>query len=354
MEFKIDNKFVGDGHPVFIIAEAGVNHNGSLDIGKALIDVAADSGADAVKFQTFKASELNTKKAPKSSYHIETTGSDSRGSWYDLLKTQEMSYSMHEGLIEHCNKRDIIFMSTPYGHESVDILIKLRVPAIKIASTDTNNIPFLKYVAEKKLPIILSSAMCNMKEVIDAVNTIKEYDNNKIAMLQCTGNYPAQLEDSNLLVLKSYEEKLNCIIGLSDHTLENINPIAATAMGAKIYEKHFTLDKNMDGPDHRMSLSPNGLVELVKSIRLTELTLGKSEKRVLKSEEENRIKLRKSIVSTCNIRKGQKIEKKMVAIKRPGTGIEPKKIEKVIGKKATENIKVDTILSEDMIEYKKY
>ena len=345
MEFKIQNKMVGDGHPVFFIAEAGVNHNGSVELGKKLIDIAVDAGADAVKFQTFTADELNTKTAPKSTYHIETTGIDSDQSWFDLLKTQEISEEMHVALIEYCIEKNIIFLSTPYGVKSADLLEKFNVPAYKIASTDTNNTPLLKHIARKGKPMILSSAMATMEEVELAVSTVRSIGLDKIVILQCTGNYPSKLSDSNLRVIKTYKEKLNCIVGYSDHTPDLINPIAATAMGAKVYEKHFTIDRSLPGPDHRMSLSPGELKKTVKAIRDTEEALGNPDKRVLESEKENRAKLRKSIVTIKSIEKNTIITRNMLAIKRPGNGIPPSEIYNIIGKKVKYDLIEDYVLS---------
>ena len=307
MNFTINGKQIGKGCPLYFIAEAGVNHNGSTEIGKKLIDIASVSGADAVKFQTFNTENIITPDAPKSTYHIETTGADSTQSWFDLLKTQEMSEDMHIELIEYCNKKGITFLSTPYDNDSVDLLDSLNVSAFKIASTDTNNLPFLSYVAKKGRPMILSSAMSTMEEVRKAVQVVRNEDLNEIAILQCTGNYPAEVSDSNLRVINTYSATLNCVVGYSDHTLDIINPIAATSIGASIYEKHFTLDKNLPGPDHRMSLNPDELKLTIDLVRKTELSLGSSQKKVLEIEEENRAKLRKSIVSLVQIDKGEKI-----------------------------------------------
>ena len=341
MNIKIGNKFIGPNHPVFFIAEAGVNHNGSLKLGKQLIDAAVDAGADAVKFQTFKADELNTFSAPKSSYHIETTGSDSKQTWFDLLRTQEIDYEMHRELISYCKKSGIIFLSTPYGHQSADLLESLNIPAYKIASTDTNNFPLLEYIAKKGKPMILSTAFTNFEEIIEAVSVVRNTGLTEIAVLQCTGNYPSKIEDSNLNIIETFKDKLNCIVGYSDHTPYLINPIAATALGAKIYEKHFTIDRNFEGPDHRMSLEPHELKETVSCIRKTEKSLGSFVKKVLPDEEENRIKLRKSVVSIKDIDAGEKIVSDMLAIKRPGTGIPPKDIVSIIGKKAKQFIPKD-------------
>jgi len=257
---------------------------------------------------------------------------------------------MHIELIDYCKKKKIIFLSTPYDEDSVDLLESLDVSAFKIASTDTSNIPLLTYIAKKRRPMILSSAMATMHEVENAVNTIRNTGLNKIGMLQCTGNYPSRISDSNLRVMNTYKEQLQCIVGYSDHTPDMINPIAATAMGAKIYEKHFTLDRSLPGPDHRMSLNPKELIKTIQLIRDTESALGNPIKKVLESEKENRIKLRKSIVSAKNINKNEIITTEMVAIKRPGNGIQPKDLNIIIGKKALSDIPEGTVLLKEMID----
>lgn len=348
MEIKIQDKVVGDGHHLFFIAEAGVNHNGSIELGKKLIDIAADSGADAVKFQTFKTENIITKTAPKSSYHIKTTGNDKTQSWFDLLKTQEMSNDMHIELIEYCRKKEIIFLSTPYDEESADLLENLDMPAFKIASTDLNNIPLLRHVARKGRPMIISTAMSNMQEVEEAIDSVRDEGLEDIILLQCTGNYPAQLEDSNLRVIQTYRDRFYCLVGYSDHTPDIINPIAATALGANLYEKHFTANKNLPGPDHQMSLDPYELKETIKVIRKTEIALGSSEKKFLVDEEENRLKLRKSIFTIIDVKKGQKLKRSMLGIMRPGNGISPDNIENVIGKVTCCDIPSGTLLKTDM------
>ena len=344
MEIIIENKKVGDGHPVFFIAEAGVNHNGSVELGKRLIDVASDAGADAVKFQTFKTENIITPDAPKSTYHLETTGSDFEQTWYDLLKTQEISKKMHIELIEYCNKKRIIFLSTPYDEESADLLEDLDVQAFKIASTDTNNIPLLRHIARKGRPVLLSTAMSTMEEVKEAVHAIRDEGLEDIAVFQCTGNYPSKLKHSYLRVMLTYWDHLNCLVGYSDHTPDMINPIAATAMGANIYEKHITVDKTLPGPDHRMALDPNELKQTVKTIRDTELSLGNPEKQVLENEKENRLKLRKSIVTTKNIKKNTKIKSDMLGIKRPGNGISPSELHNIIDKIAARDLEEDYVI----------
>ena len=348
MEIKISNRTIGSGHPTFFIAEAGVNHNGSLEMAKQLIDIAADAGADAVKFQTFKTENIITPSAPKSTYHIQTTGSDKEQTWFELLKSQELSREMHLELIEYCERSKIIFLSTPYDKESVDLLDELDVPAYKVASTDTNNLPLLKYIASKGRPTILSSAMSTMEDVKAAVQCLKDEGLKEVAMLQCTGNYPSELEDSNLNVISTYLEELDCVIGYSDHTVEMINPVAATAMGARIYEKHFTIDKTLPGPDHRMALDPQELTATIQAIRNTERALGRTDKVVLDVEKENRLKLRKSIVASTSIPKNTVITSAMLAIKRPGSGMEPKLIDEVVGKKAIKDIVKNELISPEL------
>ena len=351
MKIKIDNKYIGNNEPIFFIAEAGVNHNGSLDYGIQLIDIAVSAGADAVKFQTFKAENLNTITAPKSQYHIDTTGNDDKQSWFDLLKTQEISMEMHKELIAYCKEKGIIFLSTPYDEDSADLLDSLDIGAFKIASTDTNNLPFLRYVAKKKKPMIISSAMCNYAEVLEAVNTIRSEGLNEIIVCQCTGNYPSKIEDSHLKVIKKYENEFNCLTGYSDHTLDFINPILAVGMGISLYEKHFTLDKELDGPDHRMSLNPEELNETISILRKAEKALGNDKKIVLDDEIENRQKLRKSVVAAKNISQGDTISLDMLAIKRPGTGIEPKKIDQLVGSRANSDIQIDSLIKYELLDF---
>jgi len=350
MTFSIGAHTIGPGNPVFFIAEAGVNHNGSTELACQLIDAAAAANADAVKFQSFRAENIITRNAPKSTYHVQTTGSSEEETWYDMLKRQEMSREMHEELVEHCKRRNIIFSSTPYDLESLELLVELEADFIKIASTDTSNLPFLERVGASGLPVVLSSAMATMEEVSDAVATVRAAGNERVAVLQCTGNYPARVEDSNLNVMSTYRDTFGCPVGYSDHTHGITNPIAATALGANLYEKHFTLDRGLPGPDHRMSMEPEELVQTVTAIRETEAALGSFEKRVLKDEEENRMKLRKSVVALVDIAEGQIIEADMVAIKRPATGIPPKQLHNIIGKRAMKAIPADGPVFEGSVE----
>lgn len=347
---KIANKILGQGNPIFFIAEAGVNHNGSIELAMKLVDQAKNCGADAIKFQTFKAENLNTVNAPKSSYHIKTTGDDIKQSWYELLKTQEITYDMHVQLIKYCNEKNIIFLSTPYDTDSLMLLNELNVHAFKIASTDTNNIPFLEEVAKLRKPTILSTAFCNFQEVENAVATLRSFKLNDIIVCQCTGNYPSKLEDSNLRVLSKYSKELDCLTGYSDHTKEYINPIAAVPYEICLYEKHFTLDKTLEGPDHRMSLEPKELKKTIDLLRQAEKTLGQYDKLVSEDEKENRIKLRKSLVAAKDIDKNTIINKSMIKIKRPGSGIQPVEFNNIIGKKINKNLKKDELFSYEFLD----
>ncbi|MFW5794999.1 MAG: N-acetylneuraminate synthase, partial [Bacillota bacterium] len=246
---------------IFIIAEAGVNHNGDLEIAKKLINTAVNAGADAVKFQTFSANRLVTKNAPKANYQNETT--DKNESQYEMLKKLELSFEEHKILKKYCAENNILFLSTPFDFESVDLLEALEVELYKIGSGDLNNIPLLKYIADKNKPLIVSTGMSNLAEVEEAVMAVKETGDNELVLLHCVSNYPAKYENINLKAMNTLKTAFNVQVGYSDHTLGIEIPIAAVAMGAKVIEKHFTLDKTMDGPDHRASLNPEELNQMV-------------------------------------------------------------------------------------------
>lgn len=348
--FFISKKKISEKNP-FIIAEAGVNHNGSLLIAKKLIRSAKIAGADAIKFQTFKTEKIILPNAPKSNYHIETTGSDKMQSWFDLLKSQELSEKMHIELKKYCNEQKIIFLSTPYDYESVDLLERINVPAYKIASTDNENYPLLKYIAKKNKPLIVSTGMSNIKNVTETYNFLKKY-NSKIIVLQCTANYPINKNEVNLNIMLSYKEKFGCKVGYSDHTTDNFASTIAAAMGACVVEKHFTLDKSMPGPDHRMSCTPIELKDLIENIRLVKKVRGTYDKKILKSEKINRKRLKKSIVTDKKIKKGQVLNKTYLSLKRPGIGLEPKYLEEISKYKATKDIKAGTVLKRNMIKLK--
>jgi len=347
-QIKIGNKKINSKSPIYIIAEAGVNHNGSITLAKKLIDVAVKAKADAVKFQTFKAENIIIPKGPKAKYHIETTGNDKKLSWFDLLKSQEISENMHIELIKYCKKKKITFLSTPYDYESALLLNKLKIDAFKIASTDNDNYPFISFLKKFKKPIILSTAMSKFNEVKHAYNTLKSSNFKNFAIMQCTGNYPTNNENINLNVIDTYKKQFNCPIGFSDHSMDLTASIVSVAKGVKIIEKHFTLNKKLKGPDHRMSLEPNELFRFVQEIRIAEKLLGNHKKMILKSEIENRKKLKKSLVAAKNIFNGQVIKREMIDIKRPAYGLRPIELNKILGKKAKINIIKNKILKKGM------
>jgi N,N'-diacetyllegionaminate synthase len=347
----IGERAVGHGHPLFFIAEAGVNHNGNLDYAHRMIEVAADAGADAIKFQTFKAERLNLPNAPKAAYHVRTTGSDAEQSWFELLKSQELSAADHAELMAHCRKKKVIFLSTPYDCESVDLLDALGVSAFKVASTDANNIPLLKYIAAKGKPVLYSTGMCDWAEVVDGVRTLKEAGCLAPVVMQCTSSYPASSEDLHLRVLERYREELDVLTGYSDHSTESI-PVAlilAVGLGACVYEKHFTLDRNLPGPDHAASSTPEELREIIRAARLAELSLGDSNKRCLECETENRKKLRKSVVASTPIAAGTTVTVSMLDCKRPGFGLPPGELSGLVGKTAVVDIEVNSLIEQGML-----
>jgi len=324
-----------------------VNHNGDIEMAKKLVDAAVEAKADAVKFQTFKAEKLNTRNAPKAKYHIETTGK--KGSWYDLLKSQELSDEEHRILYDYCRSKAIIFISTPYDEDSADMLEKLGVPAYKIASTDVTNIPLLEHIAEKKKPVILPTGMSTYAEIGEAIKAIKEKGNDKVVVLQCTANYPARIEDANIVVMNEIRRKFDVLVGYSDHTTGLVLPVAATVLGSCLHERHFTLDRNLPGPDHRASIEPDELKQMVIDIRLAEKCMGSTRNKPARCELENIPKLRKSVVAAANIKKGTRITARMVCVKRPGTGMHPRHLREFIGKKALKDIKEDELLTFKMV-----
>lgn len=332
---------------IFIIAEAGVNHNGDLNTAKKLIDAALVAGADAIKFQSFKAENLVTKDAPKAQYQKKNTGS---GNQYDMLKKLELSFDDHIMLKKYCEEKGIMFISTPFDFESVDLLEKLEIPMYKISSGDLTNIPFLKYIAKLNKPMIVSTGMGNLGEVEMAVEAIKNTENNKITLLHCTSNYPTNYDDVNLNAMITMKNAFKLPVGYSDHTLGIEIPIAAAAMGAAIIEKHFTLDKNMEGPDHKASLNPNEFKQMVSSIRNIEKALGDGIKKCNKNEEDTKRAARKSIVAGRNIVQGEVLSYENISFKRPGTGISPIFLDEVIGKKAACDFNADEFIQFDKIK----
>jgi N,N'-diacetyllegionaminate synthase len=340
---KIDDRLVGEAEPCFIIAEAGVNHNGDVNLAKRLVDVAKEAGADAVKFQTFKAEELVTEAAEKAGYQKETTSSEE--SQFEMIKKLELSGRNFKEISAYAHRKGIIFLSSAFDKGSADLLDKLGVPAFKVGSGEITNFPLLKHIAKKKKPIILSTGMSTLDEVEEALTIIRNQGAKEIILLHCVTNYPAKVEDTNLRAMETLRQTFKLPVGLSDHTLGITIPIAAVATGACVIEKHFTLDKNLAGPDHKASLEPDELKHMVKSIRDVEKAMGDGIKRPTKEEEKNRKAVRKSIVSRIDIPKGAVITEEMLVIKRPGDGLEAKYMSLIVGKKAKKNIKVEEAIS---------
>lgn len=330
----------------FIIAEAGVNHNGNLEIAKKLIDAACDAGVDAVKFQTFKAENLVTKYADKANYQRKTTGD---GSQFEMLKSLELSYEYHIVLKHYCENKGILFISTPFDFESLNFLESINIPLYKVGSGDLTNIPLLTSMARLNKPMIISTGMANLGEVEKAIETVRKAGNNQIHLLHCTSNYPTAFEDVNLNAMLTLKNAFMLPVGYSDHTEGIEIPIAAVALGARIIEKHFTLDKNMDGPDHKASVNPQELKKMVMSIRNVEKGFGDGIKRCSVNEENTKKVARKSIVAGINIKKGDIISYENIAFKRPNGGLEPMFANEIIGKVAICNIEADEFITFDNI-----
>ena len=327
---------------VFVIAEAGVNHNGDIEIAKQLIDAASEAGADAVKFQTFQADSLVCRTAKKAEYQLETT--DRTETQYDMLKKLELTPQMHRELIEHCLKRNIMFLSTPFDLESIKLLSELGMQIYKIPSGEITNLPYLREIAKQQKKIILSTGMSSMDEVKAAVNVLKNNGTEEITLLHCNTQYPTPISDVNLLAMVKMREETGLPVGYSDHTQGIEVPIAAAALGAEVIEKHFTLDRKMEGPDHKASLEPQELMQMVVGIRKIESALGSKIKQVSESEMTNVAIVRKSIVAAANIKRGEKYTEKNLTTKRPATGISPMLWDEVIGKTADRDYKVDEMI----------
>ncbi len=346
-KIEISNKLVGDEQPIFIVAEIGVNHNGDVKLAKKLIDVARDAGADAVKFQAFKTERVVTKYAEKANYQKETTGLDE--SQYRMIRRLELEDKEFKKLFNYAEKNSIIFLSSAFDNESVDLLDDLGVPAFKVASGEIIDLPLLKYIAEKKRPIILSTGMSTLNEIGDALEVIREKGVEDVILLHCVTSYPAKIEDANLRVMETLRHKFKLPVGFSDHTLGITVPISAAALGAVLIEKHFTLDRTLPGPDHRSSLEPDELEDMIRSIRDVEKALGDGTKKPTDDEERIKKVIRRSIVAKVTIPRGTIITEDMLDLKRPGVGIEPKNLNQVVGRRAKKNVKPDELITFDKL-----
>ncbi len=316
---------------VFIIAEAGVNHNGSVALAKKLIDVAAESGVDAVKFQTFKTENLVSKNAQKADYQKETT--DKEESQFDMIKKLELDLDTHRELMAYCQEKNIMFLSTPFDHDSIDMLDNLGLEIFKVPSGEITNLPYLRHIGSLNKKVILSTGMADMGEIEDALDVLTEAGTPKenITVLHANTMYPTPMEDVNLRAMVTIGNTFDIPFGYSDHTLGIEVDIAAVAMGASVIEKHFTLDKTMEGPDHKASLEPSELKNMVKAIRNIEKALGSSIKKPSNSEKPNMVVARKSIVAARPIKKGDLLSEENLSVKRPGDGISPMRWDEVVG-----------------------
>ncbi|MDD4979798.1 MAG: N-acetylneuraminate synthase [Candidatus Omnitrophica bacterium] len=328
----------------FIIAEAGVNHNGSIKTAKRMIDIAVEAGADAVKFQTFKADRLLTKLAPKAEYQKKTT--DKEESQFEMIKKLELTFDAHKELMHYCKRKKIIFLSSPFDLESIELLDKLGINMFKIPSGEITNLPYLRKIGRLKKKIILSTGMSDLREIKNALDVLTEAGTakEKITLLHCNTEYPTPFEDANLRAMLTIKEAFKVRVGYSDHTIGIEVPIAAVALGAFVIEKHFTLDRNMKGPDHKASLEPKELKAMINGIRNIEKALGNGIKKASCSERKNKIIARKSIVAARNISKGEYFTAANITTKRPASGLNPMKWDDVIGRMAKFFFKKDSLI----------
>ena len=346
LKFRIGERWVGDGEPCFIVAEAGANHNRDLTMAKELIAVAAEAKADAVKFQTYSAETLYSKKTPRFSY---LEGLTDKSTW-DLIKEIELPREWQEELAEEAKKRGVLFMSTPFDHRAVDELDALGVPAFKIASFEIVDLPLVRHAASKGKPMIMSTGLANYEDIQDAFSTCREVGNEQVVLLQCASLYPAPPERINLRAMETMRRAFGTLVGLSDHSLGIHISVAAPAIGACVIEKHYTLSRSLKGPDHPFAIEPAELRELVRQVREVEAALGDGRKLGPAPDElEMHQKARRSLVAACAIPKGTRVERDMVTIKRPGFGIKPKHLDLLVGRVAKQDIEEDTVLTWEMV-----
>lgn len=326
----------------FIIAEAGDNHNGSIELAYRLIDEAAAAGADCVKFQTFVTEEVISKRAEKAEYQKEATGDGE--SQFEMVKKLELTFEDFRKLKAYADQKKILFLSTPFDIPSVDFLDSINVPCYKIPSGEITNLPYLIHIAKKGKPVIMSTGMAEMEEIGQAVSVIRENGTDQIALLHCNTEYPSPMEDVNLRAMITLRDTFHVPVGYSDHTKGIEVPAAAVALGAEIIEKHFTLDHNMEGPDHKASLEPQELYAMVRTVRNIEKALGDGVKTASRSEKKNIMIARKSIVARRKIRKGEILTEDNLAVKRPANGISPMKWFDVLGTQAVREFEEDEMI----------
>lgn len=327
-----------------IIAEAGVNHNGSATMARRMVDAAADSGADYIKFQTFRAESIVNRTARQADYQAANTGR--RESQYEMLKRLELGFDDFRGLNSYCREKGTGFLSTPFDLASVDFLAGLGLDYLKIPSGEITNLPYLRRVARSGLPVIMSTGMCSLGEVDDAMDALvrEGMTTDRIVLLHCTTEYPTPMADVNLRAMETLGKRFGTRVGYSDHTRGTEVAIAAVAMGAAVIEKHFTLDRSLPGPDHVASLTPDELKQMVAAIRNIELAMGSGEKKITESERRNIEVARKSIVASRDIAAGEILNEDNLSVKRPGTGVSPMKWDAVVGRRATRGFREDELI----------
>jgi N-acetylneuraminate synthase len=347
MVITLGDRSIGAGQPCFIIAEAGVNHNGDPALAHRLIDVAFQAGADAVKFQTFSADRLVTLDAPKAEYQLQQT--EASESQYEMLKRLELSVETLRELQQHCDQVGIRFMSTPFDEESVDLLNELGVTIFKTPSGEITNLPYLAHIARTGKPLIVSTGMATLGEVETAVNTIRSSGNQDLILLHCVSNYPADPADVNLRAMHTMAQAFGVPIGFSDHTAGIEIALAAVALGACVIEKHFTLDRTLPGPDHAASLEPDQLTALIRGIRHIEAALGDGRKQPTASEANTAAVARKSLVAAYDLPAGVILSNDMIAVKRPGTGLPPMLLPQVIGRTLQIDVRAGTLIAWEML-----
>ena len=343
----IGDRSVGVGQPCFIIAEAGVNHTGSLELAFELVDIAVRASADAVKFQTFRAEKVCSPSAPKANYQLHST--DAQESQLDMVKKLELPFEAFRDLQSYCNSKGILFLSTPFDYDSIDFLADLRVPAFKISSGEITNFPFIEHAARKGRPLVLSTGMATLNEVGKAVETVRTAGNQQLVLLQCVSNYPAQPSSVNLRAMQTLVEVFGVPVGYSDHTSGTEVAIAAVALGACVVEQHFTIRRGLPGPDHRASLEPDELVLMVRSIRNIEAALGDGNKQPALEEGNTAAVARRSLVAARHIDAGTLLTEDLIAIMRPGTGLPPAMRSELVGRRTRLDIEAGTLLSLDMV-----
>lgn len=343
----IAGRQVGPGRACFIIAEAGVNHNGSPDMARQLIDAAVQAEADAVKFQTFKAERVVTPDAPKAEYQKKTTAAAE--SQLDMIRRLELSPETHTELMAYCQERGILFMSSPFDESSADLLESMGVAVFKFPSGEITNLPFLTHVAGKHKPMIVSTGMSYLSEVESAVRTAAEAGNRNLVLLQCVSNYPANPADANLKAMQTMAMAFGLPVGYSDHTPGIEVPLAAVALGACVIEKHLTLDRNLPGPDHRASLEPDEFSSLVRGIRIVEASLGHGRKEPATSEADTSAVARRSLVAARDIAAGTVLTQELFVMRRPGTGLPPAMRPYLVGRTARQDIAAETLVTLEML-----